>query len=350
MRISLPTLISFFLIFLVLNVTAVTSVTFQNASTITNATGKWFDYVVMIMMENHSINDTYDNGLHSCVGNCTYATLLANSNGLAEGYTNTGVIGGSAGDYIAITSGYGNESTACNNGPMGASGCILTIPNIVDRIENVHLTWKAYMEGYPVPFGCYNFRQNSPYSYSPNHNPFVYYADIQNSSTRCSRIVNANSIATPQNSTGCWPSTLENDNTLLSDLGSVSTASNYMWLTPNSVDDDHDCTTNNISIGDAWLNGIVPQIFGSVVFRTQRAALFITFDEPGCTFSGCPPSAPQLYTVWTSNPSNPVTLAGFKSTNTYTHFSALRTIEDNWGLAPLIASTDGRTNSMGEFF
>jgi hypothetical protein len=348
MRIPLPTLVSFFLIFLVIDAVATTSLTLQNTTTITNATGRWFDYVVMIMMENHSINDTFDNGLHSCVGNCTYSTLLANSNGLAEGYTNTGVIGGSAGDYIAITSGYGNESSACNNGPT--SGCILQIPNIVDRIENIHLSWKAYMEGYPITSGCYNFRQSSPYSYSPNHNPFVYYADIQNSSSRCSHIVNANTIATPQNSTGCWPSALENDNVLLNDLGSVSTASNYMWLTPNSVDDDHDCTTNDVSLGNAWLNAIIPQILGSVLFRTQRAALFITFDEPGCTFSGCPPSAPQLYTIWASHPSNPVTLAGLKSTNTFTHFSTLRTIEDNWGLTPFIASADGRANNMGVFF
>jgi hypothetical protein len=123
-----------------------------------------------------------------------------------------------------------------------------------------------------------------------------------------------------------------------------------MWLTPNSVDDDHDCTTNDVALGNAWLNAIIPQILGSVLFRTQRAALFITFDEPGCTFSGCPPSAPQLYTIWASNPSNPVTLAGLKSTNTFTHFSTLRTIEDNWGLTPFIASADGRANNMGVFF
>jgi hypothetical protein len=54
-----------------------------------------------------------------------------------------------------------------------------------------------------------------------------------------------------------------------------------------------------------------------------------------------------LYSVWASNS---VTKTGFKSINAYTHYSPLRTIEDNWRLPYLNATTDGAANNMQEFF
>jgi hypothetical protein len=307
------------------------------------------------MMENHSINNTYgisvppnswNSSSRTCLGNCTYYDSLANSNGLAEEYTANGITGCSLGCYIAITSGYANTLQPCNNGPSG-SGCLLQIPNIVDRLESANLSWKAYMEDYPITSGCFNdFMGN----YEPNHNPFIYYADIQNNPTRCSRIVTANSPVLVQNST-CWPTAVQTDNLFLNSLNSPSTVSNYTFLTPNRIDDNHDC--NDVSIGNAWLNSIIPQILGSTLFRTKRAALFVTFDEQGCTnsFPPCPsPSVPELYSVWASNPTNHTTKSGFKSVKSYTHFNPLKTIEDNWKLQPLVPSTDGSAAPMQEFF
>jgi hypothetical protein len=288
----------------------------------------------------------------TCLGNCTYSTSFASQNGLAKGYTNTGVAGGSQGDYIAITSGYGNSNC---NGPA-VSSCWLQIPNIVDRLEAAHLTWKAYMEGYPIASGCANDFTGPPNNYGPNHNPFVYYSDIQNSTARCSRIVNANSQVANQTRASdgsvCYPSPVNNDDLFLKDLNSVTNASNYMFLTPNTADDMHDC--NDVSLGNAWMQKMVPQILSSSLFSTRRAALFFTFDEPDCTFTTpihCPPHARQLYTVWASNPTTPTTRHVFKSVNsTYTHFSALRTVEDNWRLQPLVPANDGSASPMREFF
>jgi len=316
--------------------------------------GKWFDYVVVIMMENHNINNTYYNGVgtNPCFGDCTYYTSLANSGGLAEEYTIDGISasGCSIGCYIAITSGYGTTSSTCNTTPPGSSGCpFLQVKNIVDRMESAGLSWKAYMEGYPQPFGCVNNDAGSPYYYHFNHNPFIYYDDIQHNSARCARIVNANNQTVSQATNGCWPSSLPTDDLFLNDLNSTSKASNYMFLTPNTVDDNHDC--DDVSIGNAWLNKVIPQILGSPLFKNQRAALFVTFDEPGCTFSTCTNSGRQeLYTVWASNAAHATTKAGFRSANPYAHYSALRTVEDNWKLSPLISTTDGSAQNMTEFF
>jgi hypothetical protein len=98
------------------------------------------------------------------------------------------------------------------------------------------------------------------------------------------------------------------------------------------------------------MNEMIPQILNSFIFRTQRAALFVTFDEPDCTFSGCPSHKPQLYTVWASNSANPTTRIPFKSVTAFTHYSLLRTIEDNWKLQPLVPSADGSANNMTQFF
>ncbi len=348
-------------IILVSSTVASSNLSIGNSGFVSNGGGRWFDYVVVIMLENHSINDTYgvsnpfwNNTSTTCLGNCDYLTLFANQNGLAEGYTNTGVAGGSQGDYIAITSGYGNSN--CNGAAVPS--CWLDIPNIVDSLETAHLTWKAYMEGYPISSGCADDFTSPPNNYGPNHNPFVYYSDIQNNTARCSRIVNANSQVVNQTRASdksiCWPSLVNNDDLFLNDLNSVTDASNYMFLTANTADDFHDC--NDVSLGNAWMQNMIPQILSSTLFGTKRAALFITFDEPDCTFkvtgspNNCPPHARQLYTVWASNPTTPTTRQLFKSVNTYTHYSALRTIEDNWGLPPLVPANDGSANNMQEFF
>jgi hypothetical protein len=341
-------------VILVSSTLANTSLSVNNSAFIPLKVGRWFDYVVVIMMENHDINNTYgisnpswnSGSTNTCLGNCTYYDLLANSNGLAKEYTLDQITGCSLGCYIAITSGYGNTIQPCNNGPF-ASGCqLLQKTNIVDSLESAHLSWKAYMEDYPVTTGCYNdFKGN----YEPNHNPFIFYSDIQGNATRCSHIVRANSQVSQS---VCWPTALPDDNVLVNDLNSLSTASNYSFLTPNRVDDNHDC--NDVSVGNAWLNKLIPQILGSTVFKTKRAALFITFDEPGCTNPpgqpSCPSSIPEMYSVWASNPAQAIAKTGFKSVTPYTHYNSLRTIEDNWNLPPLNATTDGSVENMRAFF
>ena len=341
------------LILLVSAVFDATTLNVPNSGSVAVST-RWFDYVVVIMLENHSINYTYYNGrgINPCLGNCTYFTSLANNNGLAMNYTNDAIASPSAGDYIAITSGYGNTQQQCNAGPR-TSGCnSLQLSNIVDSLENAGLGWKVYMEGYPMASGCAYSPLGAPFYYDPVHNPFVYYSDIQNNPARCAHIVNANSQTVNQSSDGCWPTALPIDDLFLRDLNNVTRASNYMWLTPNRIDDLHNC--NDVSTGNAWLQEMIPKILGSTLFSTRRAALFVTFDEPACTNPPgqpiCPPALPQLYSVWASNPSAHVTISGHKSNQVYTHYSALRTIEDNWNLPQFYTSTDGSAANMNEFF
>jgi hypothetical protein len=269
----------------------------------------FFDFVVVIVMENHNLCDI----LKSCGGTATYMSNLAGAWGLAQEdhYCN---INPSLPNYLCLTggsdfgcSGYDGDpqSNACTNAAWAA-------PNIVDRLVTAGYTWKAYMED--MPSNCYGSDSGN---YAVRHNPFVYYSDIANNATRCSRVVPAGS----------------SDSALINDLGSTSTASNFMWLTPNKCNDIHSCP---IDTGDAYLADLVQRILGSPIFTTYRAALYITFDEG----YGQP-----VYTVWAGRVVNPT----YTSSVAYDHFSFLATIESNWNL-PNLTANDAGAAAMTEFF
>jgi phosphatidylinositol-3-phosphatase len=288
-----------------------------------------FNYVVVIVMENQGIGDIIHNPV------APFLNQLASSYSLATNYT--AINHPSLPNYLSLVSGedFGSWSKAdCNPGPECSAG---GATNIVDRLENRGLSWKAYMEDYPSSCGSHCSPGNcfvgdtGTGQYAARHNPFVYFDDIVNSAARCSRIV-------PANSGGRGAP----DDLFLSDLASPSTASNLMWLTPNLCNDMHDCPT---STGDTYLSQVVPNILSSTLFTHHRAALFITFDEGNgyCPLNGS--SQDCVYAVW----AGPVVKTSFQSANHYNHYSFLKTLETNWRL-PSLTSNDRSAIPMTEFF
>jgi phosphatidylinositol-3-phosphatase len=290
-----------------------------------------FDYILIIVMENRAFSSIYGNS------SAPFLNQLAASYSLAASYTATShpslpnyltLTGASTFDVAAECA---PTSSLCNS---GASCCSIPAPNIVDRIESAGLTWKAYMEDYPGTCGlscsvgsCFLGSSNS--GYAAAHDPFVYYSDIISDSARCARIVSANSMISNSPQT---------DDKLLADLGSASTASNFMWLSPDRCDSMHDCS---ISSGDNFLHKLVPQILNSYIFKTQKALLFITFDE-GPLSVGYP--SDYVFTVL----AGPVARVEYKSSAQYSHYSLLNTIETEWGLQNLTLNDHG-ASTMQEF-
>jgi acid phosphatase len=294
-----------------------------NPST-TTPSSLYFDYIVTIVLENQGINNTY--GSH-CSGNCAYITQLANSYGLALNYSAVGHP--SLPNYLALTSG-GNYDTPPFDRDCfpQSSGCFVSALNIVDSIDGSGRTWRAYMED--DTGGC---SHTVTVYYLNQHNPFVYYTDISNNATRCSRIVNANPGASGY---------LALPTQLLSDLNSTSSASNYMWLTPNVCDDGHNVCAplnNTVSQQNQYLSQVVPKILNSTIFRTQRAALFIAWDESATTRNNI------VTAIWTG----PAARTGFASAWPYGHYSAIKTMEVAWNL-PSLTSYDSTAPAMIQFF
>jgi PKD repeat protein len=100
----------------------------------------------------------------------------------------------------------------------------------------------------------------------------------------------------------------------------------------------------SISTGEAYLRSVVPGILTSAAFTTGRGALFVTFDEGNgyCPLNGG--SADCLYASW----SGPQAQKGKSSAISYSHYSWLKTVEKNWGLASLQAN-DAAASDMTEY-
>jgi len=94
---------------------------------------------------------------------------------------------------------------------------------------------------------------------------------------------------------------------------------------------------------------IVPKILSSTIFTTQRAALFIVYDEGTDLRQGagtCPVgSGDCVYAVW----AGPQVKNRYVCGENYSHYSFLSTIEWNWGLQNL-TSNDGSAPPMSEVF
>ena len=287
--------------------------------------GQYFDHVVVIMMEDHGMQDICAGNPPPCSASngAAYMAGLANSNAIGSQYL--GVSHFSQADYLAMI---GGDTFGCGN-----NGCPpVSNPNLIDRLESAGLTWKGYMEDQNVAAGCDN-TYHEPYTLE--HNPFDGFSDILNNPSRCAQIV----LANPSSCT-------VTDCALVNDLNSASPP-NYMWLTPNNCNNMHGFTgvcAESIPTGDNYLHSLVPNILNSNAFTAQRSLLFVVFDEGNgyCPLNGS--SEDCVYAVM----AGPEAKTSFVSSNLYNHYSFLKTVEVNWNLASL-TSNDANASPMTEF-
>src|SRR5215831_11553292 len=287
--------------------------------------GQYFDHVVVIMMEDHGMQDICAGNPPPCSSSngATYMAGLANNNAIGSHYL--GVNHFSQADYLAMI---GGDTFGCGN-----NGCPpVSNPNLIDRLESAGLTWKGYMEDQNLAAGCDN-TYHEPYTLE--HNPFVGFTDILNNPARCAKIVLANP-------TSC---TLT-DCVLVNELNSAS-APNFLWLTPNNCNNMHGFTgicAESIPTGDNYLKGLVPNILSSTAFTAQRSLLFVVFDEGNgyCPLNGS--SEDCVYAVM----AGPAAKTSFVTSNLYNHYSFLKTVELNWNL-PSLTGNDASATAMTEF-
>jgi phosphatidylinositol-3-phosphatase len=260
--------------------------------------GSKFDHLVVILMENHNIGEIY--------GKAPYMTNLADQNVLLQAYT--AVDHPSEPNYLAIASGQ------TFNPPSGDDKYhVFKAKNVVDSLEAVGLTWKAYSESAAGPCDTAN-----P---DVRHVPFLFFSDVATAATRCDRVI---------------PTTPNTDVEMIAELNSTS-ASNFIWLTPN---DNNNMHTGTIARGDMYLQNLVPQILGSRTFMTTRAALFIVYDEGNLPFPN-----DLIYALW----AGPVVKKTTKLTTAYTHYSLLATLEVNWGFSALTMNDAAAPSMMAVF-
>ena len=295
------------------------------------------NYVVIIVMENEGVGQTY-----GCGPDCSFISSFASNNSLARNYYSKWC--SSLPNYLILLGGNDFSNSQCTSCSPQSCPSIWPIrqQNVVDRVESSGRTWKAYMEDYRGSGSGTGFSSGGCFlqsyqKYVSWHNPFIYFEDIENSTSRCSGIVRANTLNTTASP--------EVDDIFLTDLQQTSTASNLMWLVPNNCDNMHDLcfSTSRVLQGDTYLSKIVPKILESPLFKTGEAALFVTWDEGAC--GTC---SQQLTAIW----SGPVIKSHYCNCSTaqyYDHSSFPRTLEAIWHLQSL-GHLDATAPAMTEFF
>ena len=191
-----------------------------------------------------------------------------------------------------------------------------TTQHFVTLLSNAGYSWKSYQEdisGTDCPL-------TGSGSYAPKHNPMVFFDDVTNTND--------------PNSSNCI-SHIRPYTELATDL-QQNTEPNYSFITPNLCDDMHDsCAPLNdpVKQGDTWLSQNLPTILNSQAYM-NGGIVFITWDE------GVGGDGPIGMIVL----SNKAKGGGYSNTIQYTHSSTLRTLEEIFGVTPLLGDAANATD------
>jgi phosphatidylinositol-3-phosphatase len=193
--------------------------------------------------------------------------------------------------------------------------------HLVTLLDKAGVPWRAYQEdisGACVPLTSTN-------GYTPRHNPFVFFDDV-----------------TGTNNPNCayGIAHIRPYSELAYDLTN-DTVAHYNFITPDLCHDMHDTCAplgDSVRQGDTWLASEVPKILASPAYQ-NGGALFITWDE-GEGSDG--PIGMLLLSPLARG-------GGYCSTNHYTHSSLLRTLQEIFGVAPLLGDAANAT-SLADLF
>eukprot|EP01127_Copromyxa_protea_P013954 TRINITY_DN3816_c0_g1_i1.p2 TRINITY_DN3816_c0_g1~~TRINITY_DN3816_c0_g1_i1.p2 ORF type:complete len:264 (-),score=57.62 TRINITY_DN3816_c0_g1_i1:56-847(-) len=169
----------------------------------------------------------------------------------------------------------------------------LPYTNLVDLMSE-RINWKGYQEDYP---GNCDPRMTIGL-YWRKHNPWISFDNVRNNATRCAHIVNADEFEKDLN---------------------AGTLPEYSYYMPNIDNCGH-------NTGLAYADKFLGEFFGKYLDKFPKGTLIvITWDEDDNKHEN------HIYTALLGSMITP----GTKDDTPYTHYSLLRTVEDNWNLGTL---------------
>lgn len=274
-----------------------------------------FDHILIIMFENQYRGYVMENPY--------MRHLAARGIDMANYF---GCMHPSQTNYIASLAG-----ELCNMTDDDPPPSLLKQRNVVDLIEEspYNLTWKAYMDSYipaNTPWSP-DLVPKDQYPYVIKHDPFTSFENIVRNEKRWHRI---------QNEADFWADLLNDD------------FPNYAWFTPNMWNDGHYLDGTQSAPKErapalvdqlaAWLEGFFAKLRfpGPDSHLPPNTLVVVTFDEAdfesayeaGKKYTYDGPN--QIYTVLLGDGIEPGTIE-----EGYNHYSLIRTIEQNFGLADL---------------
>jgi hypothetical protein len=263
--------------------------------------------VFLILMENHNWSSIKGSA------SAPYINGLLATGAHAEQYFNPPGIHPSEPNYLWLEAGT-NFGILDDNNP--STNHQSSTKHLATLLRAAGIAWKSYQED--ISDGVCPLV--SVARYAPKHNPFVFFDD----STGSNNASDAYCIAHNQPYTK-----------LTADLMN-DTVSRYNFITPNLCNDMHDtCAPQNDSIkqGDDWLAREVPKITGSAAYA-RGAYVFITWDEAEGGVDG-----PIGMIALSKNAK-----VGYAGMVHYTHSSALRSLQEIFGVTPFLGDAANATD------
>jgi phospholipase C len=260
------------------------------------------------MMENHNWSDIKNNSSAPYINN----TLLPMAS-YAEQYYNPPGIHPSEPNYIWLEA--GTNFGILNDAPPSANHQNTTL-HLVTLLNKAGISWKLYQES--ISGSVCPLTNNG--LYAPKHNPMVFFDDVTNTNDPRSAYCIAHVRPFPE---------------LATDLQQNSIA-RYNFITPNLCNDMHDsCGPLNdpVKQGDTWLAQHIPTILNSQAYQ-NGGVVFITWDE------GEGGNGPIGMIVLSPNAKG----GGYSNTLHYTHSSTLRTLQEIFGVTPLLGDAAQATD------
>ncbi len=272
-----------------------------------------FNHVFIVLEENHSYNDVIGNP------SMPYLNGLATANGLATQYYADAHP--SLPNYFELTVGEGTSITGTEGDSYSG---VVTADNVVRALTAAGKTWKSYAESLP----SVGYLGTDSGAYLQHHNPFVYFSDVQGSSTQANNIVPFTQLAT--------------------DMAN-SSLPDYAFIVPNVNDDAHNCpvgmstctSDQMLAAADQWLSVNIAPLLASTAF--QNSLLIVVFDEAedtDTTYGGGRVPAVLV---------SPLAKSGYQSTTLYQHESTLRLMMEGLGMTDLPGAA-AAAPEMTEFF
>ncbi len=264
--------------------------------------------VFLILMENHdwssitgSPSAPYING-----------TLLPRASH-AEQYYNPPGVHPSEPNYLWLEAGT-NFGILDDNDPQQNHQS--STQHLVTLLDTASISWRTYQEGTSgvvcplTDLGDYVVR----------HDPFVFFDDVTGSNNPADAYCIAH---------------VRPYSELATDL-SNSTVARYNFITPNVCNDMHSaCAPLNDKVkqGDTWLSTELPKLLASRVYA-NNGTLFILWDEAE---TGDGPIGMIVLSPKAKG-------GGYQNSIHYTHSSTLRTVEEIFGVTPLLGDAANATD------
>jgi len=250
-----------------------------------------YSHVVWIWMENHSYGQV--------IGDSTapYETALARKFGTATHYVQVGHP--SLPNYLAATSG-DTHGISDDDAP---SAHPLAVDNLFRQVRAAGGTERSFQEG--MPSNC-DLGSSGPYAVK--HNPAAYYTG-------------------PGDREACRQDNVPFNNNL--PPGPLPT---FSFVTPNLCHDTHSCSVGQ---GDTWLAKFIPTLMESPEYRQGTTAIFVMWDEDDFG------PIPNIIV-------SPTTPAGTAVSQSFDHYSLLRTTEELLGV-PLLGKAQNATSMRSAF-